>query len=204
MYVSIDIETTGLKPDCHQILELAAVIDIDKTTPIEQLPTFTCRFLHEEVVGEPYALALNAAILKDIAKCEKLPKHEIEMTAYVGQKQIFYENMFYYTPALAMRELNKFLLRYFEESAFIVAGKNFASFDKQFLDNIQKLKFAHRTIDVGNLFLSPNDNEKIPNLQECLKRAGINKEIAHTALEDAQDVIKCYRYWYQHNMGNGV
>jgi hypothetical protein len=67
-YVSIDIETTGLNSERHQILEIGAIIDdFENPLPLEQLPKFHCYLHHEEVIGEPYALALNSEILRKIS-----------------------------------------------------------------------------------------------------------------------------------------
>ena len=65
-YVSIDIETTGLDPETCQILEVGAVFD-DWTKAIGDLPKFHCYVIHKQIVGQPYALALNADTLRRIA-----------------------------------------------------------------------------------------------------------------------------------------
>ncbi len=64
-YVSIDIETTGLDPATCQTLEIGAVID-DWTRPLDQLPVFRRVLAWEQVAGSPYAMALNANLLKFI------------------------------------------------------------------------------------------------------------------------------------------
>ena len=64
-YVSIDIETTGLDPATCQTLEIGAVID-DWTRPIDQLPVFRRVLAWEQVTGSPYAMAMNANLLKFI------------------------------------------------------------------------------------------------------------------------------------------
>jgi len=62
-YVSIDIETTGLDSDACQTLEIGAVID-DWIRPLDQLPVFRRVLAWEEVTGSPYAMSLNAGLLK--------------------------------------------------------------------------------------------------------------------------------------------
>jgi hypothetical protein len=78
------------------------------------------------------------------------------------------------------------------------AGKNFASFDSQFLKHVpyfsDSIKFNHRTIDPCMLFWRLDD-ESLPSTKECMKRADINGQVAHTALEDALAVIKMVRFW---------
>ena len=69
-YVSIDIETTGLDPATCQTLEIGAVID-DWTLPLDQLPMFRRVLAWEQVAGSPYAMALNADLLKFIGNQPK-------------------------------------------------------------------------------------------------------------------------------------
>ena len=72
-YVSIDIETTGLEPATCQTLEIGAVID-DWTRPIDELPVFRRVLAWEQVSGSPYAMALNANLLKRIGNRPKDPQ----------------------------------------------------------------------------------------------------------------------------------
>ena len=81
-YVSIDIETTGLDPEHCQTLEVGAVID-DWKSPIDQLPRFRRVLTYETVSGNPYAMALNANLLKFMANAPKdppQPAHEAVAT----------------------------------------------------------------------------------------------------------------------------
>ena len=82
------------------------------------------------------------------------------------------------------------------EEKIVIAGKNFAAFDLLFLKRIwfgNKVKYSHRFLDPGSMFVTASDNQP-PSLKECLFRSGLDKEIDHTALADAVDVIKCIRY----------
>jgi exonuclease I len=45
-----------------------------------------------------------------------------------------------------------------------------------------------RVLDPAMLFIRPTD-KKLPGLKNCLQRIGIEKEIAHDALEDVYDTI---------------
>ncbi|MHB8108285.1 MAG: hypothetical protein ACYDH4_12815, partial [Candidatus Cryosericum sp.] len=69
-YLSIDIETTGLDPERHQILEIGAVWD-DWTTPVERLPVYHQLVVHPEYHGSAYALGLNAELLKKLANASQ-------------------------------------------------------------------------------------------------------------------------------------
>jgi hypothetical protein len=67
LYVSIDLETTGLDPNACQVIEFAAVIeDTLNPLPYEELPKFSKLVLHDSVQGELYAVNMNAAIFKEL------------------------------------------------------------------------------------------------------------------------------------------
>ena len=136
-YVSIDIETTGLNPEACQTLEIGAVFD-DWTRPLRELPTFHCYVVHEQIVGQPFALALNAGILRRLADPQKsedfLPPSEVAdaMASWLGR------------------------CGWDVSQAITPAGKNFASFDRQFLKRLPdfeaKVRLHHRTLDPAMLF----------------------------------------------------
>ena len=44
-----------------------------------------------------------------------------------------------------------------------------------------------------NLFYETARDEMLPDTQECMRRAGIDGEVAHTALEDARLVVELVR-----------
>ena len=84
-----------------------------------------------------------------------------------------------------------------------VAGKNFGSFDLQFLKRLTRNEqltsiIRHRNIDPGNLYWVPNqDGASLPNLKTCLERAGIDEVVDHTAVDDARQVIKLIRHYFE-------
>lgn len=178
-YVSIDIETTGLDPDTCQILEIGAVID-NWILPVEELPQFQCYIINDPIVGEPYALSMHPTILRHIATREK--------------------GFLYLERDFVAFEFLNWLCRYGidpRREHITPAGKNYASFDKQFLDKLpdwkEIIKSNHRCIDPGNLYWHPEKDWSLPSTEVCMKRAGITGEIAHTAVEDALTVIKLIR-----------
>lgn len=174
-YLSIDIETTGLNPDTCQILEIGVVWD-DWIRPIAELPTYRRLVIHDEYRGNPYALALNAALLKQLAGPRQpwfLKEEEVgeDMAAWLKSCGWDGKNM---TPA----------------------GKNFASFDRQFLKRLpgfeKSVGLHHRTLDPAILYWQPDD-EKLPDSKTCYQRAGMDEEVAHTAVEDALGVVRLTR-----------
>ena len=75
-----------------------------------------------------------------------------------------------------------------------MAGKNYAGFDDRFLRclpgwDVEKV-FRRRVIDPGELYWNPLKDSELPNTEECMKRAGLEGVVAHTALEDAKVVAR--------------
>lgn len=178
-YVSIDIETLGLDEETCDTIEVGAVLD-DYKTPLEELPRFHCYVTrpNDEYKGTAFAMAMHSEILKRIAN-------------RVGG--------FDYTPFDLVEETFwRWLRRHGvpADAKVVVAGKNFSGFDQKFLNKIGfgKIPFFHRVIDPGSMFFKPGKEDKPPGLEECLRRAGIDKKVNHTAVEDALDVIRCIRY----------
>lgn len=182
-YVCIDIETTGLDPVNNQILQFAAVIrDTDKMLePIEESPKLVCYVEHGYYHGQPYALAMNSKILYELAK--STDKRNGDSVSYDQLAHKFFNFLVEngYTVSLKTHKIT-----------FVGAGKNFGTFDLQFLKNLPGWKDClsadSRVLDPGILFLEPND-KKVPGLQNCLQRIDITKEISHDALEDVYDTI---------------
>jgi hypothetical protein len=81
-----------------------------------------------------------------------------------------------------------------------VAGKNFASFDKLFLERLprwkQAIRIKQRILDPAILYVDWKTDSDVPNLLKCKERAGINGTVTHNALEDAWDVIEVLRKKY--------
>jgi len=185
-YVSIDLETTGLDPYYCQILEFGAVID-DWHSPVEELPRFH-RYVKPEdenngqlyVYGQPYALALNAEILKRLVAND--PNSPV--------------------PVIFARDLGPQFRDWLVEhnldpKRVNAAGKNFASFDLQFLRQCDRfaefVTFRHRAIDPAMLFWRPDTDEGLPDTKNCLLRADLEGRVAHTAIEDCIGVIQLIR-----------
>ena len=182
-YVSIDLETTGLSEDECDIIEFSAVLDdLSVQDPIESLSVFHTYFIKERYVGEPYALSMHSELFRRIASREKPYTY---MTA----------TKFGYS-------FKKFLVKngYEEKHDQVVitaAGKNFAAFDLQFLkrktDILKHVNIRHKIIDPAILLLNEND-EVLPGTSECKVRIGMSDHVAHTATEDALDVVKMIRF----------
>jgi DNA polymerase III epsilon subunit-like protein len=180
-YVSVDIETTGLNPENCQILEIGAVID-NGTAPIEECPTFHCYVEHGLILGEPFAVSMHATILRRIATRE-------EGYVYLS----VWDVAFHFRDFLKEHGLDP------ENEKIVVAGKNYASFDARFLSKLtswdKHIKTHHRILDPAALYWQPEtDGVKLPDTKTCMQRAGIDGEVAHTAVEDARIITLLIRH----------
>ncbi len=181
LYVSIDLETTGLNPETCQVIEFAAVLADTSSPgrPVELLPSYSTYVTHPIYQGEPYALGMHAEAWTRIAK--KTPGWS------------------YLPVGLLMKDFHCWLLDQGITSPITPAGKNFGSFDLNFLRKFPGMEdlFGHRVLDPGSMYFDPAVDQKIPDLRTCLRRAGIDKPIAHTALEDALDVVSVLNYKFR-------
>lgn len=225
-YVSIDIETTGLDREKHQVLEVGAIIeDTEKCLSFDEIPKFKCIIGWEELIGSVFAINMNKRIIeilttfitiKDPEEKEAFRiKHNIVNPHDVGH-HLYY---FLYTNGLAPEydnagnlvgggyaqtwngQMVPMINRLTLPAHIYVAGKNFASFDKPFLSKLPQfddlIKIHHRMIDPGSMFVNMKEDDNIPSLSECKKRAGLkNINVSHNALEDAWDVIQVLRTKY--------
>ena len=180
LYLSIDLETTGLNPQTDQILMFSAVLENTRhpTVHVENLPDFTCYIRHNRYEGSAYALSLNSWILRILAgRSEEGPNFPI----YTLEEM---EDTFD-----SWLEKNDLLI---SSRNVVVAGKNFGKFDYQFLSPRMKEHFFHRFIDPGSIFVDWKE-ESPPALSKLKSRLGLDEEVTHDALEDARDVIRIIR-----------
>jgi oligoribonuclease (3'-5' exoribonuclease) len=177
-YVSIDLETTGLDAEHCQIIEFGAVYD-DLSLPFDASQVFHRFVRHPVYTGEPYALAMNQKILYTLAENQHPDIHDFK--------------------DLAGGFMSWLLERGFDlRSPIVVAGKNFSGFDKPFLRHAphfeEFIRLHHRGLDPGTMYFDPTCDEVVPGTQECLRRAGLDDTVAHTAVEDAMDVCRLIRW----------
>jgi oligoribonuclease len=219
-YVSVDIETTGLDPVQHDILEFAAVLDdtlfgtkgIPQGPSVEQMPFFRAVIVEDDYTVTPYCGRLHFDLWKEICAVDKTRLND--EGHYVGHYNK--NNNDIEDPACRLTDGAGVKTHYTKPEYFIglfiewlesqgitesisPAGKNFGAFDLQFLKQYaggDDLPFKHRTLDPGCMYATATD-EVIPSLEECLKRAGLTPDALHTALGDARDVVRLIRYKLQ-------
>jgi hypothetical protein len=209
-YVSIDLETTGLSSETCQILEFGAVYD-DWTTPVSELPTFHRIITHDTIVGQPYALSMHSDLLrrtatrKTLKTCPECGNSlcllDAEFAGYgfclacewTGSLS---DHVFCSAQRL-VHEFTKWMLHCsgltLPKNKITPAGKNFASFDNNFLKQCGfDGCFHHRTFDPAPLYWQLGD-KTMPDTKTCMERAGLDGHVAHTALEDAVTVVHLIR-----------
>lgn len=223
-YISIDIETTGLDRDLCQVLSIGAVIeDTNNIKPLDELPTFHAVIKRESVYGSIFALDLNRDLIQamknySVAKTDEAKKQvEEDFGAKFYNEDEVVEALYQFCYRNGLVEFdNKLVGKHvklvdgvmypiltgnMDKVHFTAAGKNFASFDQQFLVKLPRWKqvFAirSRVLDPGILFIDWNNDESVPSLDVCKQRAGIDGAVTHNAVEDAIDVVKLLRKQYQ-------
>lgn len=191
---SIDIETTGLIPNRCMILSIAVVIDGNDFagTAVDDLPCLELLIDNGDLLtGQEMAFVMNAGLLERIDQARKYLLGNL------------------YTPARAMDRLVEFISTYLDKGKITPAGKNFGSFDRQFIaawggDALLRL-MHHRSIDPGTLYATPNMRCP-PSTEDChaimlsdmpggddrvrLQRAWSR----HDALSDARNVLRLIRH----------
>lgn len=215
IYVSIDIETSGLDYEKHKVLSIGAIIeDTEKKLSFEECPKFNAIVLQNEIVGSPRAITMNSEIINYMGRylegnddvrdeCKKVTMYE------------------YFKEDEVVKEFFKFLVSndtiniewendWKDGEVYIgsntrpvtinVAGKNFGTFDKLFLQQLpwwQKLiRTRQRVLDPAILCVDWKNDKSLPSLITCKERTNVEGIVTHNALEDAWDVIQVLRKFY--------
>lgn len=228
-YLSIDLETTGLDSEKHQILTFSGILE-DTANPLdyEDIPKFNIYVIREEITGSPFAINMNIDIIERISKytntkdsMEKAIQRKIVDGVFLYEYEI---PLYLYIWSLVYQEGKQeyqYLLRSEEWGArkntligkiksikevnpkigYNVAGKNFSSFDKKFIDKIEKIYdfiyFRQRVLDPSALYIDWETDATSPDLSTCKKRAGLDEFVSHESLDDAWDVIQLFRKKYK-------
>jgi len=231
-YISIDVETTGLDPEINQILSIGAVIeDTSNPLPFDQLPKFHAVIKRESVYGSIFALNLNRDLIqamKDYSEARtNVAKKEVENSfgaKFYNEEEVVealfqfcYDNGMVENPdtnSWSHAQISNYFKFVNGKSYPILtsnmpkvylncAGKNFAGFDKKFLEKLPRWKqvfsIRSRVLDPGILFVDWNNDDSVPGLGECKKRAGIEGIVTHNAVEDAMDVVMLFRKYINKN-----
>lgn len=160
----IDLETTGLNPDKHQIIEVC-LWEYKKPEP------FHCYVTYPEYVFE-----------------------------YSRVKRLGFPTFEEGVPRLCEADLRSQLRGHIytdptKPEPVTLIGKNVGVFDYQFLKRVGLGGICkHRFIDIGNLYLRPDD-DVVPGVEECMRRAGMEPFVPHTAKGDVVICMNLYDIW---------
>lgn len=160
-YLSIDLETTGLDPQNHEILTFSVILeDTEKKLPFEDCPKLNVYILREEVLGSIFALSMNSKILSSIARYSglKTDGERVELRKSLNAVFLDKRSLPYYFYAWCLKHLEgkevseeildpvnwEGSIKPFKEVSILKtlngivwvngAGKNFGTFDKRFID----------------------------------------------------------------------
>lgn len=169
-YICIDTETTGLDASWCQLLEVGAVTSGGGR--------FRGVCVYDRIVGEPYALQMNAGLLMLISRYTSLTGDQM---VTLGDGTVIGR------PARIGQVFNEWRTQ-FESPIYV--GKNLAGFDTPFLKQAS-IRMPHRVLDVGNLvwFHKGLFDRPLPNLHECKMLMGMSGQVVHEALADAEDCL---------------
>lgn len=222
VYVSIDIETSGLNSDMNHVLSIGAIIeDTEKKLPFEEIPKFNAIVLQNNIQGSPRAITMNKEIISLMGEYLEGKDEVREQLKLKSGYQFFEEDEvikeFYWW--LDENGLGHGLIDnsggYIEVKngkhrpmingatksiTLNVAGKNFGTFDKLFLQELpwwQKLiRTRQRVLDPAILCVDWKEDTSLPSLTQCKERTNVEGIVTHNALEDAWDVIQVLRKFY--------
>lgn len=199
-YVSTDIETTGLDPSKHKVIEIAMVIDdLANPKPLYHLPKISWYIDNGggELVWSDAALLMFKDRLQEYYEvCSNRAALQKEDVGYA-----MLEFLGFHLGDVFTRELGTpaAYSEFIKTNKVTFAGKNFAGFDKPFLSKITNgmidMFVHHRVLDPGSMYTKVDD-QFIPSIDECKKRANIPGVVSHRALEDALDVVRLVRYHF--------
>lgn len=220
IYVSIDIETTGLDPLSNNVLSIGAIIeDTTKKLSYDECPKFNAIVLNRQLQGSPRAITMNKEVISMIGEYlegkEEVRQQLIESSGY----QFFEEDevvkeFYWWLEANGYFQSNNSNGYVTLEDGYMrpvingntkpitinVAGKNFGTFDKLFLQELpwwQKLiRTRQRVLDPAILCVDWNNDTALPSLTQCKERTNVEGIVTHNALEDAWDVIQVLRNFY--------
>lgn len=201
-YLSIDLETTGLDSEKNQILEFGAVLeDTNNILPLDQLPSYHAYVTHPggNITGNVFALNMNAGIIEKLKNQKDLEgQYNFVKVEDLAESFLFWLSQ----NGFEIKTGDEGKPTQFKYSETLnVAGKNFSSFDKLFLNKVPNfnkfIRIRHRVIDPSPLFVDWKNDDSMPSLDDCKKRAGIDGVVTHLAIDDAKDVIAVLRRHYE-------
>jgi oligoribonuclease (3'-5' exoribonuclease) len=212
-YVSIDIETTGLDSSIHQIIEFGAIIE-DSNNPKSYEESKKYRRIvlarDKKYVFSSYAAKINASLIELISEIENTKTGVTFFNdSNLSQSALYSDELItdfrYWLIGMG------FEVNFGSIVEIVAAGKNFASFDRKFIEATSRLsmeslglRIHHRTIDPSTSFIDWTYDSTPPSTDLCKKRAELDGEVKHEALADAWDIIQLLRKKYNQKPYNSI
>lgn len=187
---AVDIETTGLDPKKHAILEIA-IIQFDSQGSGAE------RWWHRYVIPEDmlwteYCLKLHAFLLTDLllGKVARVDTTNHGKNSLAVHAVNLLPDLRYW-----MRENGLYNEKDGKYPKLTACGKNFGRFDQLFIEDQMSTEiFKIRSLD-PTLWFARHTDEVLPDLLECKKRAAEEgckfafSEVRHNAIDDALDIV---------------
>ena len=205
-YLSIDIETSGLDVEKCSITTIGIILeDTEKQLSFNDIPKLHLALIHNGIYFEPVAAEINKDYIKTLSSIIKnngIPDDDTDLIWVTSNEVINKIKDFLKKNNFKLSSRSCSFQSDYEEFYYKinVAGKNFMSFDKLFLDKIpywkQCIEINRRVLDPAQFYINWTKDNELPNLSTCKQRAGLDSNVSHNAIEDAWDVIMLLRKQY--------
>jgi len=188
--ISLDTETLGTDDDAP-IIQVGGVLFDLFHPPGHVIDGFEFYVVQDKYNNvQPFAAGMNGDIMMAIGK--HLEGHEVE-GAFIPEHEA----------AQVIWDWVEVVQQTYPVKDVVFTGKQYSSFDKPKLErlthwNCYCQKVHHRSPDPGSLYWQPKiDGAVLPNTATCMERAGIEGNVAHTAMQDATVVAELIQRWSQ-------
>ena len=154
IYISIDIETSGLEYKKHNVLSIGAIIeDTEKKLPFDECPKFNALVVQREIVGSPTALTMNSNIISLMSDyIETDNEGRIKLQELENNKSYGYE---------------------FHDQDNVVKAFYWFLYQNGFIDNDNFTKDGHSILKNGKLLPVINGNTKPITINVAGKNFGV-------------------------------
>jgi len=188
--LSLEIETTGLSPSKHDVLEVGMVWDdlSCKEQPL-QAP-FRAVVVRETYRISPFWVIMHKGIFDDIDSLTKTQLGELEGVGYIR-----IENTFYCKERFLIKLMHEWLVEQGMTGTLNLAGRNL-EFYLKFLDYLCYKRYIYQfpcIIDPAILYYEKGD-ECLPDITQCIQRAKRDGADISTAVSDAQILSELVRF----------